>query len=384
VKSVNFSEGDEVKVGQILITVQTEGGEAKSEQAAAPKAQKAEKPVREEAAETPDEKHEAEPEGEQQAEPAAAEKETRFKVSKEPAPAAPSVRRFAREIGININEVPGSGPAGRISIDDVKNHAKMLNRRKAVGQAAVGGFPAEPLPDFSKWGEVERQAMSKIREKTAQHLAYAWASIPHVTQHDKADMTQLEQFRKQYGKKAEAAGGKLTATAILLKITAFALKKFPQFNASIDLAKKEIIYKKYFNIGVAVDTPSGLLVPVVRDVDQKNIIQLSLELGEMAKRARERKLSLDDMQGGNFTISNLGGIGGTSFTPVVNSPEVAILGVSRGQTEPVYADGGFQPRMMLPLSLSYDHRSIDGADAARFLRWVAEAVEQPFLVLLEG
>ena len=242
----------------------------------------------------------------------------------------------------------------------------------------------ESLPDFSKWGEIERKSMSNIRRKTAEHLSYAWSSIPHVTQYDKADITELEVLRKKFAKQAEAAGGKLTVTVILLKIIAAALKKFPEFNASVDMSNKEIIYKSYVNIGIAVDTDRGLLVPVIRDVDKKNIIELAAELAELSEKARDKKLSLDEMQGGNFSISNLGGIGGTYFTPIINSPEVAILGVSRGSKEAVLIDNEFVPRLMLPLSLSYDHRIIDGADAARFIRWVSQALENPFLLSLEG
>ena len=303
--------------------------------------------------------------------------------SGEPVPAAPSIRRFAREIGIDIHQVPGTGVAGRITIEDVKNYARTLHRQKAVPSTMIPGIEAEELPDFSRWGEIERQPMSKVREKTARHLSYAWATIPHVTQFDKTDITDLEQLRQRYGKQVEAAGGKLTITVILLKIVAYALKKYPQFNASIDLQKSEIIYKKYVNIGVAVDTDRGLLVPVIREVDKKNIVQLSKELSELAQKARDRKLTLAEMQGGNFSISNLGGIGGSGFTPVVNSPEVAILGVSRSEIQQVFREGEFKARLILPLSLSYDHRLIDGADAARFLRWIAEALENPFKILLE-
>jgi pyruvate dehydrogenase E2 component (dihydrolipoamide acetyltransferase) len=292
------------------------------------------------------------------------------------APAAPSVRRLARELGVDIRRVAGSGPAGRISADDVQAF---------VRNAMAGGVPASApssLPDFTKWGEVERKPMSNIRRKTAEHLSSAWNTIPHVTQHDKADITALEALRKQYSAQAEKAGGKLTMTAIALKIVAGALRKFPQFNSSIDVARNEIVYKKSIHVGVAADTERGLLVPVIRDVDRKGIVQLAAELGAASEKARAGKLSLDDMQGAGFTITNLGGIGGTSFTPIVNWPEVAILGISRGAHEPVYANGAFEPRLMLPLSLSYDHRVIDGADAARFLRWVAEAFEQPFVMSL--
>lgn len=305
-------------------------------------------------------------------------------VSKGVVAAAPSVRRFAREIGIDIQEVSGSGPGGRISIEDIKAYSKKLNQQKVVSTLLAPGVIAEELPDFTKWGEVERRSMSKVREATARHLSYAWTIIPHVTQFDKANITELEKLRKEYGKNTEKQGGKLTITAIILKIIAGALKVFPQFNASIDMGKREVIYKKYYNIGIAVDTDRGLLVPVVRDVDNKNIIELSVELTQIAEKARNAKLSLEDMQGGNFTISNLGGIGGTGFTPVVNSPEVAILGISRSQFEPVYISEKFETKLMLPLSLSYDHRLIDGADAARFLRWVCEVIEQPFKFILEG
>jgi pyruvate dehydrogenase E2 component (dihydrolipoamide acetyltransferase) len=307
-------------------------------------------------------------------------------ISKNVVPAAPSVRRFAREIGVDIHQVRGTGPSGRISFNDVKAYAKNINEKIERGEfpAAGIGIARETLPDFSKWGIVDRQPMSNIRRKTAEHLSYSWSSVPHVTQFDKADITELEKLRGKFGKKVEAAGGKLTVTSVLLKVIASAMKVFPQFNSSVDMERNEIIYKKFYSIGVAVDTDRGLLVPVVRDVDKKNIIQLSIDLAEISRKARDKKLSLDDMQGGCFTISNLGGIGGTYFTPIVNSPEAAILGVSRSVFEPLYTDGKFEPRLMMPLSLSYDHRIIDGADAIRFLRWVINALENPFLLSLEG
>ena len=297
-------------------------------------------------------------------------------------PASPSVRRTAREIGIDIADVPGSGPGGRITVEDVKEFARMIHR----GGAPAGGqaIAAPHLPDFSRWGPVERKPMSNIREKTAERMAIAWSNVPTVTQYDKADITRLEEYRKNFGSKAEASGGKLTVTAVLLKVIASGLKNFPEFNASVDVTRKDIIYKKYFHVGVAVDTDRGLLVPVIRDVDRKNILQLSVELTQLAEKARNRKLTLEEMQGGTFTITNLGGIGGTGFSPIVNFPEVAILGISRSNVEPVYVNGEFEPRTMLPLSLSYDHRMIDGANAARFLRWVCEAIRDPFLVALEG
>jgi pyruvate dehydrogenase E2 component (dihydrolipoamide acetyltransferase) len=299
-----------------------------------------------------------------------------------PVPAAPSTRRAARELGVDIGQVQGTGPGGRISMDDVKTYARSVIT--TGGGGAFVAAQAGPLPDFSKWGEVERQPMRAVRRKTAEHMAIAWGTIPHVTQFDKADITNLEELRKKYAKRVEAGGGKLTVTAILLKVVATALKVFPQFNASVDIANEQVVYKKYVHVGVAVDTEFGLLVPVIRDVDRKNVVDIAVDLAAVAEKAKARKLTPDEMQGGSFTISNLGGIGGTYFTPIVNTPEVAILGVSRSVTEPVWVDGDFEPRLMMPLSLSYDHRVIDGADGIRFLRWIVEALEQPFLLSLEG
>ena len=369
--------GDTAKVGQILLKV--ESGIIDSENK---KEKTNEKVV---------EKREAPEEEAIEEREAAKGERTSFKpgeidnqppIMQNAAPAAPSVRRIAREIGVDIRQVQGTGPGGRISMEDVKAFAKQLNEGRIINAGV--SVQQEALPDFSKFGETERKEMSKIRSTTAIHLSYAWATIPHVTQHDKADITELELKRKAFNPEVEKDGAKLTITAILLKVISSALKVFPKFNSSIDLNKKEIIYKKYFNVGVAVDTENGLIVPVVKNVDKKNIKELAVELGSLAEKARSRKVSLDDLQGACITITNLGGIGGTLFTPIVNSPEVAILGVSRGSFEPVYQNGEFVPRLLLPLSLSYDHRIIDGADAARFLRWVCEALEQPMKLLVEG
>ncbi len=372
IKEVKVKDGDTVKVGQPVFLIET-------------------KSMPESKKEVPETKPTAKTEKEVE-KPKPAKEHTHMPqvidiprdIVKKVVPAAPSVRKFAREIGIDIHQVKGSGKGGRITVDDVKAFAKNLNQKIQSGQISTPGLLQEPLPDFSKWGEIERIQMNNVRKKTAEHLSYAWSTIPHVTQFDKADITNLEKVRKEYSKKVEAAGGKLTVTAILIKIAASALKVFPQFNTSVDMQKSEVVYKKYFNIGVAVDTDKGLLVPVIKDVDKKNIVDISVELAEISQKARDKKLSLEDMQGGNFTISNLGGIGGTYFTPIVNSPEVAILGVSRSSYEPVYIDGKFEPRLMMPLSLSYDHRIIDGADGIRFLRWIVEALENPFLIALEG
>ncbi len=307
---------------------------------------------------------------------------------REPVPAAPHTRRLARELGVDIYEVKGTGPGGRISEDDVKAHAKAaltaLSTAAAQTPPRAGHFIAPKLPDFAKWGKIERVSMRGVRRKTAEHLAESWNTIPHVTQHDRADITELEQLRARFAPKAEQAGGKMTVTAIALKVCAAALKVFPQFNATIDMEKEEIIYKQYISIGVAADTDRGLLVPVIRDVDKKNIVELAVELSQLSQKAREKKITVADMEGGTFTITNLGGIGGTAFTPIVNHPEVAILGLSRSRMEPEWIGGKFEPRLILPLSLSYDHRLIDGADAARFLRWIAEAFEQPFLLSVQG
>jgi len=311
-------------------------------------------------------------------------------------PAAPNARRLARELGIEVANIPPSA-TGRVTLPGLKDYVRQRNQglvaapapaaptaSAAPSPAPVSGAVVKPLPNFSKWGEIEIEKMSGIRRATANQMAYAWSVAPRVTQFDKADIVEMEAIRKKYGSRVEKSGAKLTMTAMLLKIAAAALKQFPKFNASIDMENEQIILKKYFHIGVAVDTPHGLVVPVIRDVDRKSIFDLAIELNTVAGKARDRKLSMDEMQGGCFTISNLGGIGGTNFTPIVNAPEVAILGVSRGAIEPVYNGEAFEPRLMMPLSLSYDHRLIDGAQGARFLRWICNALENPMLMSLQA
>ncbi len=372
--------GDKAKVGQTIIKIETSETkeELVSETLETPAAKKQELPEQKEQA-TPTVKQEAKGEL-PKLQPM--ELDEQPPILKGAAPAAPSVRRLAREIGVDINKVPGTGPGGRITMDDVKAYSKKLHEAKAEG-GFTPGIKAEALPDFSKFGEIKKVEMSNIRKKTAEHLSYAWATIPHVTQFDKADITNLEKARKELSKSLEKSGVKLTVTAILVKVIVEALKKYPQFNSSIDMEKKEIIYKNYYNIGIAVDTEHGLIVPVIKDADKKSLTQISVEMNSIAEKARAKKIALDDLQGGCFTITNLGGIGGTYFTPIVNSPEVAILGVSRSSYEPVWNGYGvFEPRLMLPLSLSYDHRIIDGADAIRFLRFVVEALEQPLKIIL--
>jgi pyruvate dehydrogenase E2 component (dihydrolipoamide acetyltransferase) len=289
---------------------------------------------------------------------------------------------LARELGIDIRKVPGSGPRGRISLDDVKNYA-----RAAISGVAAPVSPAmpavRPLPDFAKWGPVKPEPMTGIRKKTGQNLSYTWSSVPQVTQYGRADATELMEFRREYSKRVEQAGGKLTIASILVKVVASALKVFPKFNASVDPGRGQIIFKEYYNIGVAVDTERGLLVPVIRDVDKKNVLQLSVELTALAEKARTGKIGPAEVTGGNFTVSNLGGIAGTYFAPILNWPEVALLGIGRAHQEPVYVNEQLQPRWILPLSLSYDHRIIDGADGARFIKWIIQALEQPFLLAVQ-
>ncbi len=277
--------------------------------------------------------------------------------------AGPGVRRLAREQDVNLDLVSGSGRKGRIVKEDVENFVKS----HGVGGAAMpAGIAPPPQVDFTKFGEIEVQPLSRIKKLSGANLQRNWVTVPHVTQFDEADITELENFRQQQKVFAEKQGVRLTPLVFIMKAVVAALKDYPLFNASLDPSGENLVMKKYFHIGVAVDTPNGLVVPVIRDVDQKGCLALAQELGEVSLKAREKKLGPSDMQGGCFTISSLGGIGGTAFTPIVNMPEVAILGVSRSQIKPIYIDGEFVPRLMLPLSLSYDHRVIDGADAARF------------------
>ena len=294
--------------------------------------------------------------------------------------ASPAVRRFARELGVDLNRVTGSANKGRIVREDVSAFVKSVMSGAADAAAATTGglsfdFPELPKFDFSRYGETEIQPLSRIRKLSAGHLHRNWIGIPHVTQHDEADITDMEAFRKANMDEAAAQGFKLTPLVFLIKATVAALKKFPRFNASLDNDGESLVLKKYFNIGVAVDTPEGLVVPVILNCERKGIMELAAELAEISGRARDKKLKPQDIQGGCMSISSLGGIGGTAFTPIINAPEVAILGVSRSRMAPVWDGADFQPRLMLPLSLSYDHRVIDGAEAARFTRYLASRLE---------
>ena len=399
-------EGAEMRVGDVIARVDTEGraddkDAAESEPAAdeaSPKeatAETSKEPPRSERPEEVDtevaEKEEDAPHPPEKPalapEPALAQKKTDAPpADRGPAPATPSVRRFARELGVDIHDVKASGPGDRITEGDVKAHVKGGDglEKMAPSGTRLTEMAGEPeLPDFSRWGEIDTVELDGVRRITAANMSIAWRTVPHVTQFDQADITSLQEFIEKNAKKVAQSGGKLTVTAILVKVCAAALKKFERFNASIDPANQRLILKKYVHIGIAADTPRGLLVPVVRNTDRKSISQIAAEITDLADRARNKKLKPDEMEGGTFTVSNQGGIGGVGFTPIVFWPQAAILGVSRASTKPRFIDGDFKPRSMLPLSLSFDHRIIDGADAARFLRWMCESLEQPFTMVLE-
>jgi len=290
--------------------------------------------------------------------------------------ASPSIRRFARELGVNLTKVGGSGEKGRVTKEDVQNFVKqsLAQPQGAAGGGALPGLLPWPDVDFARFGEIETKALSRIKKISGANLHRNWVMIPHVTQFEEADISEMEAFRKELGAEYAKQNLKITPLAFMLKACAITLKHFPDFNASLDASGENLVLKKYIHIGVAVDTPNGLMVPVIRDVDKKGIVQLAKELGEVSAKARDLKITAADMQGGCFSISSLGGIGGTAFTPIINAPEVAILGVSRSSMKPVWKDGEFVPRLMLPLSLSYDHRVIDGAAAARFTTYLAHVL----------
>lgn len=385
--------GDTVSIGQAIITIEDveDTGPPQQEDSSRTK-------TTEPTAETsppnsaPTEEPEAEPETDAASESPAPTTSVLVPAETEPPPtttdpdqrppvfAAPSVRQFAREIGIHIHEVPGSGPSGRISIEDIKTYA----RSQAGPRAGTGAPVVAPLPDFSRFGDVTKEPLTRVRRATATNIAQAWSTIPHVTLFHEADVTDVETMRQKQKDHAIAAGGRLTITAILLKVVAAALKANPKLNASVDLSSNELVLKEYINIGVATDTERGLYVPVIRAVDSKNIIEIAVELTQIAEESREGRLAPDRMQGASFSISNLGGLGTGHFTPIVNPPEIAILGVGRSAEQPQYIDGQLRPRLMLPLALSFDHRAIDGADGARFMTWIVEALAQPLMLALEG
>jgi pyruvate dehydrogenase E2 component (dihydrolipoamide acetyltransferase) len=367
VTEVRVKKGDKVKPGQVIAVIEGTNGQPV---AAAPPAKKQETPKVEQAEAKP---KEAAPVAKAPAKPIAP-----MPISEDGrvAHAGPATRRFARDFELDLNQVAGSGPGGRVTQDDVKNHLRAL----AAGGGG-SGIKVPPLPDFAQWGEVTIKPFESIRKATAEHLSLCWNLIPHVTHHDVADVTDIEAFRKDQDAKGAV---KITVSAFVLKACAILLKQMPQFNASLDTAKGQLIHKSYYHLGIAVDTERGLVVPKLRDVDKKSVYDIAKEMIEIAERARQKKLTAADLQGGTFTISNLGGIGGTGFSPIVNWPEVAILGLSRSRIQPVWKDNVWVPRLQMPLSLSYDHRVIDGADAARFCRKLAELLENPLAMLLHA
>jgi pyruvate dehydrogenase E2 component (dihydrolipoamide acetyltransferase) len=375
VKEVRVKEGDTVKIGQVVFKVETDG--ASDERLAEPEVAKEE--AGKDATTTPAAGLEADSEKEAGPAPEPPAKGEVPDIENPPA-ASPSVRRFAREIGVNIREVRGTGRRGRITIDDLKLFAK--SRLAESQSTGPGTVKQQPLPDFGKWGEVNREKFNKIRRITAATMANAWVTIPQVTQFEKADITELEEFRKRFAKQVEKAGGKLTVTAILIKALSLALESYPRFNSSIDMENNEYIDKSYHNIGVAAATPRGLLVPVIHNVQNKSITKVAIELSELAEKAREGKLSPEEMEGGSITVSNQGPMGGEQFTPIVYPPQVAILGVSTSRVEASWTGSEFEPRTLMPLALSYDHRANDGADASAFLHFFCESLRNPLVLFL--
>ena len=380
ITEMKVSVGDRVNKGSLIAIIETEEASAPAE---APEPAKTSEPAKA-AQPAPEPVRPAAP-----AKPAAAPEPARTAQTRAPAPvaeaeaaespepeaesailphASPSVRRVARELGVDLRLVAGTGPKARITPDDVRGYVKsMIEKGTAAGVPIAGvSVSAPPQIDFAKFGATEIQPLHRIRKLSAANLHRSWVTIPHVTQHDEADITDLDEFRKQMKPEAEARNVKLTFLPFVIKACVYALREHPQFNASLDHTGENLILKRYYHVGVAVDTENGLIVPVVRDADRKGIYEIAGELSELSGKARGRKLSPGDLSGASFSISSLGGIGGTFFTPIVNHPEVAILGVGKMSWRPVYSDGAFVPRLVLPLSLSYDHRVIDGADAARF------------------
>jgi pyruvate dehydrogenase E2 component (dihydrolipoamide acetyltransferase) len=379
IESIRIKKGDTVRVGQILFTLDIGDSSSATLKTDTQEGKKSEK-----AKKTKEDKKPPNKEGQGTPFSREPEEEPSLPVDEKPEgkmiPAGPAARRLARDLGIDLSMVKGTARGGRITPDDVKAHAKQRLRSGSF----PGGQPVEELPDFSQWGPIETQPLSSLRRKVAENLSSAWPNIPLVTQFDEADITELENMRHKNIEYVKQKGGKLTITVFVLKAVVAALKALPQFNSSLDFTHKELIYKKYFNIGVAVDTPSGLIVPVLKNVDQKSFTELAIELTELSEKARDRKVSLEELRGGNISISNLGSIGGTGFTPLVNPPEVAVVGLSRNKMVPVWKNDKVQPRLILPFSVSYDHRVIDGADAVRFSRLIAHELETYQELLLEG
>jgi len=423
VTKIHIKQGDTITVGQVIATIEAdaptetpEKSAPKKSKAAGPKEEAAEHAAEEPSAEDADEKpaaeepeeaaEEDEPAEEDEAEPAQAKKKPAaekkparekasaapaiISTSDKPAFASPSLRKLAREIGVDIRSVEGSGPAGRITEDDVKRASR---ERPAPASAALdaaeatrSGFAPRQLPDFSQWAQVKREPLSRLRRTVSRNMARSWTEIPHVHLQDHADITAMEELRQQYKERAKSAGGNLTISVMMLKIVASALRAHPRVNASYDAEAHELVLKDYVHIGVAVDTDRGLVVPKIENADEKNIVELSVELNGIAERARTNSLTLEEMRGSTFTVTNLGSLGTGYFAPIINWPEVAVLGLGRAEQTPVWDEENaeFKPRLIIPLSLGHDHRVLDGADGARFMSWIVEAIRNPLLMALEG
>ncbi|HKQ40010.1 MAG TPA: 2-oxo acid dehydrogenase subunit E2 [Verrucomicrobiae bacterium] len=365
VGKLRVKEGDKLSVGQVILSVDNGAGAAPAAQAEAKRPARAKQP---------------EPVAEVEAEePEPVEDEEAPAPSGLPLAASPTVRKVARELGIDLTRIRGSEPGGRIVMADIRAWIQRLQKSAAQPRAREGERPREPHPpesiDFSKWGEITKKPLSPLRKTISERLSESWRTIPHVTQFEEADISAVNDLRKKLAPAYEKSGARLTLTSFALKAVVAALKKHPLFNASLDEANQEVVYKEYYHIGVAVDTEQGLIVPVIRDADKKNLLELSRELNDLAEKARARKVSLQELQGGTFTISNQGGIGGAHFTPIINKPEVAILGLGRGAIKPIVRSGKIEPRLMMPIGLSYDHRLIDGGAAARFIVDLVQAFE---------
>jgi pyruvate dehydrogenase E2 component (dihydrolipoamide acetyltransferase) len=399
VSQIHVKAGDEVQVGDVMMSFDGKPEEAAPrEEAKAPEEKKKEEKAAAAEAKKPEEAKKAAAE----AKPAKREEKPAAREAAPPkkegvVPASPAARRRARELGVDLHEVPPSGRGGRVTMQDIREFAEKKEAPPEKAEEKPARAPAGPpamappspeLPDFERWGPVERIEVKGVRRATARQMALAWQQIPHVTHQDEADVTDLEELRKDKKRDVEDQGGKLSATVFLLKASVAALKAFPRFNSSLDAENEEIVVKQYYHIGVAMDTERGLVVPVIRDVDRKSMVELSVELKELVARARDGKLSPEDFQGGTFTITNPGMLGGTSFTPIINYPQVAILGAGQSKMRPVVQEIGngedyeIEPRLMMPVILSFDHRVCDGAEAARFVTYIVQILEDPGRMLL--
>lgn len=394
VSKIHVHEGETIKVGQLIATIDSGAAPVATKAAPQPAAEPA--PAAEPPSSAPEPPAQPEPVATAAAPAAPPGAPTLRPAAAVPTPpppqgavfAAPSVRKFAREIGVDLAKVSGSGPGGRITEDDVKGAAR--TRPPSIPAHALDGArpaaAARSLPDFSQWGPISREPLSRLRRTVARNMTQSWTEIPHVHLQHHADITSMEEMRRQYKDRARKAGGNLTISVMMVKIVASALRAFPRVNSSFDMETQELVLKDYVHIGVAVDTERGLVVPKIENVDGKNIIELSVELNGIAERARAGQLTIDEMQGSTFTVTNLGSLGTGFFNPIINWPEVAVLGLGRAEQRATWDEehGQWAPRLIMPLTLGHDHRVLDGADGARFMSWIVEAIRNPLLMALEG